>query len=320
MSNERAAAKHSGYGGLARHALSALITLACFAFFYRQISGRVPHGHTLVSYLASIFASVDWVAWLALMVPYSMFYLLVDTAVLWRVVNWFNAPAGYLDLLPIRGAAYVVSLLNEQVGKGAIAWFLNRRHGVPGWGLASSMLFIMLCEPLYLLVWATIGVSVRWGDVPEIFHRVPLIAGAAALVVGLVILLMRTDVFGSPALRDRPVFTAFRKAGPTRYLIIIALRSPALLSAVFVYSRAAALFGVQIPLADMLCYLPLIFFGTFIPSLFRVAAAVMWSAFYPQHAAEMGVFGLVMHGSFVFFNAALGLMFLPRANRELASA
>jgi hypothetical protein len=34
----------------------------------------------------------------------------------------------------------------------------------------------------------------------------------------------------------------------------------------------------------------------------------------------MAVFGLVMHNFFVLFNAAIGAIFLPRANRALASA
>ena len=60
-------------------------------------------------------------------------------------------------ILPIRASAYILSILNEQVGKGAMALYLHRRHGVPGWEVGSSMLFIMFCEFYYLLFWALIG-------------------------------------------------------------------------------------------------------------------------------------------------------------------
>ena len=60
-----------------------------------------------------------------------------------------------------------------------IGWYLNRRDGVPGWQVASSMLFIMLCEPLYLLLWAALGVQLTWDRLPAIFHWVPTIAAAA---------------------------------------------------------------------------------------------------------------------------------------------
>ncbi|MFK7915925.1 MAG: hypothetical protein AB8B93_18575, partial [Pseudomonadales bacterium] len=65
-----------------------VITIACFAYLYNRIASRTPEGHTVVSYLAEVFSSVNWVAWLALMIPYSVFYLLIDTGILWRVVNW----------------------------------------------------------------------------------------------------------------------------------------------------------------------------------------------------------------------------------------
>ena len=43
------------------------------------------------------------------------------------------------------------------------------------------MLFIMFCEFYYLLLWATIGVSIRWDSFPDIFHAIPWILGGAAL-------------------------------------------------------------------------------------------------------------------------------------------
>lgn len=307
-------------GGVARHAIPWLITLGCFAYLYVRIGRGAPAGQSVPAYLASIFAGVDWLAWLALMVPYSLLYLFVDTAVLWRVVTWFNTRVAYRELLPIRASAYIISILNEQVGKGAIGWYLNRRHAVPGWQVASSLLFIMLCEPLYLLLWAALGVQLTWDRLPGIFHWVPVIALGAALAVAAICAFFRLPAFAGVALRERQLFHAFRRARPHHYLAILALRSPALLAAVFVYSRSAALFGVEIPLADMLGFLPVIFFGTFVPGPFRAAAVTMWTVLFPEHTAQMAVFGLVMHNFFVLFNAAIGAIFLPKANRELASA
>jgi len=307
-------------GGIARHALPWAITLACFTYLYTRIGRGAPPGQSVPAYLASIFASIDWAAWLALMIPYSLLYLFVDTAVLWRVVNWFNTRVSYRELLPIRASAYIISILNEQVGKGAIGWYLNRKHGVPGWQVASSMLFIMLCEPLYLLLWAALGVQLTWDRLPALFHWIPTIALVAVLLVSAIVAFFNLPAFASVALRQRQLFHAFRQARPHHYLAILALRSPALLAAVYVYSKSAALFGVEIPLADMLGFLPVIFFGTFVPGPFRAAAVTMWTVLFPEHTAQMAVFGLVMHNFFVLFNAAIGAIFLPKANTELAQA
>jgi hypothetical protein len=297
-----------------------VITIVCFGYLYMRIEGaahRDDPGQSALVYLAKISAEVDWVRWLALMIPYSILYLLIDTLVLWRVVNWFNTKVSYLALLPVRASTYIISIVNEQVGKGAIAVYLNRRDGVPGWQIGSSMLFIMFCEFYYLLSWALEGVSLRWSQLPAVFHWIPWIAAVAVLFLAAFVYYFRSSRFASSKLRERQLFLSFRKAKPWYYLIIIVIRSPALLTAAWVYSRVADLFGVSISFVDMLGYLPVIFFGTLVPGPFRAVAVTMWPILLPAHEGEMAVFGFVQHNFFVLFNAAIGLLFLRRASREL---
>lgn len=294
-----------------------IITVACFAYLYNRIASRTPEGHTVVSYLGEVFGTVNWLAWLALMIPYSVFYLIIDTGILWRVLNWFNARVSYSSLLPVRASTYIISILNEQVGKGAMALYLNRREGVPGWQVGSSMLFIMFCEFFYLLLWATVGVFIAWDILPELFHVIPWIALGAGLFLLAWVTLFRSERFSGFKLREGQLLKAFREAPLHYYLTIMLMRSPALLAAVWVYAQAAALFGVDIPLTDMLGFLPVIFFGTLIPGPFRAVAVAMWPTLFPDHTAQMTVFGFVQHNFFLLFNAGIGLLFLRRANREL---
>ena len=242
---------------------------------------------------------------------------LIDTAVLWRVVNWFNARVDFGKLLPLRASTYIISILNEQVGKGAIAVYLNRRDGVPGWQLGSSMLFIMFCEFYYLLFWATLGTLLRWEQVPAVFHVLPVVAGVAALVFAIFILYFRGRIFPGSQVRERPILHAFRQANLGHYVGIILLRSPALLAAVGVYSIALSLFGVSVGYLEMLGYLPVIFFGAAVPGPMRSVAITLWVTLFPDNAGEMAAFGLVQHNFFIFFNAAIGMLFLRRANREI---
>jgi len=67
----------------------------------------------------------------------------------------------------------------------------------------------------------------------------------------------------------------------------------------------------------ILAVLPLIFFGAAVPGPMRAVAISMWVLLFPDRPAEMTAFGLVMHNFFIFFNAAIGLLFLRRANREI---
>ena len=159
-----------------------LITAACFAYLYTRIGAAAGReGESVAGYLGGVFAGVDWGLWLTLMIPYSAFFFIIDSAVVWRVINWYNTRIAYRDILPIRGSSYIISILNEQVGKGAMGLYLYRRYDVPGWEVGSSMLFIMFCEFFYLLFWATIGYGIASEHLPPQFAAIPYIAAFAAL-------------------------------------------------------------------------------------------------------------------------------------------
>ena len=303
-----------------QRALPWVITIACFTYLYFQIDRQAARqGQSAATLLLSVFQSVSWTTWLALMIPYSASFFLIDSLVVWRIVNWFNARVAYADILPIRASAYIISILNEQIGKGVMAVYLNRRDGVPGWQVGSSMLFIMFCEFYYLLTWGTLGTWLQWDRIDPVFHNIPWVAVGAAIFFALWVLFFRGSLLPGAGLRDRQILHAFRQAKPWHYATIVLLRSPALLGAVVVYKYAIGLFGVEVGYGEMLGYLPIIFFGAAVPGPFRAVAVAMWPVLYPEKAAEMTAFGLVQHNFFIFFNAAIGLLFLRRANRELFS-
>jgi len=295
-----------------------VIAAVCFAYLYWRIDAAAEaRGSDLVPYLADVFSRVSWSTWLALMIPYSCFFFLIDSLVVWRVVAWFNAPVPYRDILPVRASSYILSILNEQVSKGAMALYLNRRDGVPGWQVGSSMLFVMFCELLYLTGWATVAVFLEWDTLPEVFHAIPWLATAVALFFVLHLLYFAGRIFPGSPLRDRDILHAFRRARPWQYGAVILLRSPALLAAVVVYTLALRLFDVHVGFVEMLGYLPVIFFGAAVPGPMRAVAISLWVTLFPLQAGELAAFGLVQHNFFIFFNAAIGLVFLRRANREL---
>ena len=304
--------------GLAKRVLPWVVTLGCFAFLYTRVAGPAAReGLSVAAYLARVFSQVSWPAWLALMIPYSLTFFLIDSLVVWRVINWFNARVSYSDILPVRASTYILSILNEQLGKGAMAVYLNRREGVPGWKLGSSMLFIMICEVYYLCFWANVGAALQWDSLPEVFHALPVVGLALLLAFAVGYLYFRGRILPAVGLRDRHLLDAFRQARIHHYLGVFLLRSPALLIGVFIYARALALFGVEVSYLQMLGYLPVIFFGAAVPGPFRAVAISMWVILFPEHPAEMSAFGLVQHNFFIFFNAAIGLLFVRRANREI---
>ena len=298
--------------------LPLLITAACFAYLYSRLShGAAAEGSRPLPYLLRSFENVSWPRWLALMVPYCFLYLVLDSLVVWSVINWFNAKIHYADILPIRASAYILSLVNEQVSKGAIALYLNRRDGVPGWEVGSSMLFLMFCEYYSLMLWATIGVTLRWGGIQPVFHVIPWIALGSGVFFVIFHLFFSGGIDSGTALRERPILRAFRLAKVWHYGAVILLRAPLVIAGVMVYTLALRLFGGSVSFREMLGYLPVIFFGAAMPGPMHSVAILFWVLLFPDKPGQMTAFGFVMHNFFIIFNAGVGLLFLRRATREV---
>ncbi len=297
------------------------ISLGCFWLLYQRIDAAAARqGQEPAALLVTIFEQVNWLALIGLLIPYSLVFFLLDSLAVWRTVNWFNARVRYLDVLPVRASTYILSILNEQVGKGAMALYLQRREGVPGWKLASSMLFLMFCEFYYLLGWSTLGWWLNGDTLPPVFVAIPMIAVGALGVFAAFYAFFRGALLPNAGLRNRQIFHAFREARLWQYLTILAIKSPALLTAVVVYDLALRLFGVELSIAQMLGYLPVVFFGAGVPGPMRAVAITLWVVLLPDHAGQMAAFAIVMHNFFIFFNAAIGLLFLRRTQRELFGA
>ena len=305
-------------GGRIGRLIFLLITIGCFAYLYFRIAGAAAReGLTLVDYMSGVFANVSWGYWLLLMMAYSLFYFGIDTLVVSRALNWFTGKIRYRDILPVRASAYIISIFNEQIGKGAMAYYLYRRHQVPGWEVGSVMLFIMFCEIFYLLIWAAIGFAFGSEGLPEVFSLIPYIAIGGAIFWLLWMAYFSGKLLPGLQLRDRRILHAFKLANAKHYFYFFLLRSPALLAAVVVYTIALNLFGVDASFLMLLPYLPVIFFAATVPTPMRAAAITFWVILFPENEGQMAAFGLVQHNFFILFNAVIGLVFWRKAQHDL---
>jgi len=312
--NSSARKKQSPLGRL----IFLLITGACFVYLYFRLNGAAAReGLPLTEYMTQVFANVAWGPWLALMMAYSLLYFLIDTLVVTRALNWLLADIKYKDILPIRASAYIISIFNEQIGKGAMAYYLNKRDQIPGWEVGSVMLFIMFCEIFYLLVWATVGYIFGGGGLPEVFQILPVISIGATVFLILWLLYFNGTLFPTNHLREKRILHGFRRAKLWHYGAFFLLRSPALLAAIVVYTTALNLFGVEASFLTLLPYLPVIFFAAAVPTPMRAAAITFWVILFPENEGQMAAFGFVQHNFFILFNAIIGLIFWRRAQRDL---
>lgn len=260
-------------------------------------------------------STARWGVYLALMAPYSVFYCAVDAFVLQQAVSWFLVRVPYRDVLPVRATAYILSLVNTQLGQGGIAVYLHRRHQIPFWRVTGTVLFLVVIEVYHLALWSSVGAAMR--GVP---------AGLWGVYGGMVVLLVLVLWWFSAPRAGRlwqlPVLDAFRRARPGQYARLIAYKAPNLLAAIVVHWLALPLFGIHIPFLSLLAFLPLVFFAASLP----IAAAhlgpsqLAWTQFFGGYAPgeQLLAYSLAAHLVFMVMNAAIGVLFLRRAARELA--
>ncbi|MSR14066.1 MAG: hypothetical protein EXR86_05750 [Gammaproteobacteria bacterium] len=302
------------------------LAAGCFALVFSKIGiAAARDGLSTLAYLALFFDEANWLGWIALMIPYSCFFFIVDAHATWRVVRWFNAPTfEFRRMLPIRASAYILSLVNEQIGKGAIVAYLWRRYQVPAWQALSSMALLGMVEIYQLLLFSAVGTALYFNLVRAASTVLPLaeilitVFAVAAVYFPLHVAYFRGTLLPHSTLRERQILRAFRLASLRHYALIVVFKAPNLLGAVLVYSFALQLFNVDVGFGQMLAFLPVIFLAAALPLPFHAGALLLWTVLFPDYP-EVGVFSLVMHTFFVLFNAVIGVLFLPLANRELFS-
>lgn len=225
-----------------------VVTLAILTFLF----SRVPAADVL----AAARQAAPWT--LPALVGLVLCVYLADSFALWRTFGWFVAPLSYRDTLNLRGAAYVFSLLNYALGQGSFVWFLTQSHGVPALRAAGGVLLIMVANLLLLLLLSAAGGAVGGTTLPEI--RGVVLAAFAGLPLYTGVLAWRPRW-----LAHRPVLDVLLAAGVRGHLKAIAARLPHVGALLLLSYTALRGFGVDVPVAQALVHLPIVYFVAVLP-------------------------------------------------------
>jgi hypothetical protein len=292
--------------------LAPVLTGVIFLLIFR----KVPFGEFKQALLGA-----DYLHLLSALVPFSVLYFILDTVVLQFVVRWFHGKVSFKELLPVRATDYIISILNHKLSQGAIVVYLGRKLRAPLLEIASSILFLDLLQKTHLVFWATLGMLLLGDRSLGILFTVP-IAVALGWSVFLLYVRGRLTILGRYAKPPSwQLLRTFRMAPVRRYVEVLLLKAPLLVASAVVHTWAIQSFGIEIPFGRLLATLPIIFLVGALPvtvaHLGTTQAA--WIYFYGNAAESSALlaYSLAAHLTFMLGNAALGLVFLPRAYREL---
>ncbi|MCG5053195.1 MAG: flippase-like domain-containing protein [Myxococcales bacterium] len=227
-----------------------------------------------------------------------------DAFAAWKTFSWFAAPLTYREALTVRGASYILAMVNYAVGQGAFAYFLHKTKSVPLLRTAATVLLIMGTNLLLLLFMSSAGLLAVTNVPPAASatlatSRGLAFAGYAGLLVYVVLVVTKPRF-----LAKRQMFEVLFAAGITGHLKALAARVPHILSLlVFAYLYLYA-FGVKVPPLQALVFLPISFLVAAVPlpgQGLGTAQAVMVAMFRPYAAgtgaqAEATVFAASLTG------------------------
>ena len=183
---------------------------------------------------------------------------LADSFAILKTFGWFVAPLTYREVLVVRGATYLLALVNYAVGQGAIIYFVNRTRKIPILRGTAAVLLVMGINVLMLLVLATVGL-VTSSDVSG-GVRTLLLTAYGGLVVYIVLVALRPSW-----LANRPVFDVLLSAGIMGHLRSMLVRVPHICSLLTLSWVSLAAFGVVLPVTKAVLCLPIVYFVTVLP-------------------------------------------------------
>jgi hypothetical protein len=185
-----------------------------------------------------------------------------DCLAIWKTFGWFVAQLTFRETLALRGATYLLALVNYTLGQGAFVYFLHRTRGVRVARAAAAVLLIMGINVLLLLFLATLGLVLgdRERQLPGLVNGVRIAYGGLVIYIVLVI--------WKPSWLTRyAALEVLLSAGLVGHMKALVVRVPHTLALLLFNHVALTAFGVHVPWLDIILYLPVVFLAAMVPAV-----------------------------------------------------
>ena len=259
-------------------------------------------------------------AYMAFMAAFVVALLICDVAATRYVYRSTIAPVGFRELFVVRGASYLPSLVNHHIGQAWVTYLLSKIHGVPLARVAGATLVVYATWAGCMLL---LGAAALWAaDLPVLWAIAPLALGVAYLVL----------LWLRPArLRDRRLLAPLFEAGVGGHIRALLLRIPHA-AVLFVGTWVPFLFfGVDIPLASALAYVPILMVAVTLPltpaglGTRDALAATFFEGFvaaatHEERLAAIAAATATTVAAITIIDILLGLLLLPAATDLLPAA
>lgn len=239
---------------------------------------------------------------------------LADTFAISKTFTWFTTPIPYRTVLKIRGASYLMSVINYNLGQGAIVIFAKRAKGVSYGRATGTVLLLMGVSLVVLLLLSAVGLFVSDASKAVLF-RPYVIALFSAFAVYLVVVAIKPRF-----LARWSVAQPMLDAGLRGHLKAVGVRAPHMALVFLAHYLTMRAFGIDIPLLAFLSTMPFVSLMSAIPispqglGTTQYAAVYFFAAYAPGGAAQQKAtvlaYSLTTSVLAILFMLTTGLFFL----------
>ena len=199
-----------------------------------------------------------WGMLVAYTLPFIVITLLADVYATGVCLRIAGEPRPFGTLTLVRGATYLLGLLNYALGQGGIGLYLHRTGVRPVRG-TGVVLFLLIVNFGALAAAAALGLALGEGSWAGGLRGLSLaILAAGAAYLGIVAL--------RPAfLARREVLAPLFAAGPGGHLAALAGRMPHLFLLILGHWGALWIWGLEVPLSQALARMPVVLLASVVP-------------------------------------------------------
>jgi hypothetical protein len=253
---------------------------------------------------------------LALGLVYFLYIYAADVLATWATFRWFCGALRLRDVAMIRGATYLLAIVNYNLGQGGIAYFVGKRLGLGLVRATGVVLLTMGVLFVCLLVFASVGGLFA----PAVDARIHTIRAIAA--AGLVAFVLYLGVIAlRPAfLARREVLRPLFDTGVVGHLKATLVRVPQVVGHLVFQWLLLQRFGVDLPFSAAATLLPAVAVIGSIPVTIQglgtqQAAAMELLGGYALAGETIGraqvvAFSLVGTAMFIVYGSIMGLLCL----------
>lgn len=244
-----------------RQILPWVVAIVIFFFMFRKI----PPANVLKT-----MGQADFTAFVIYAVGYFVIVMLIDCVGLRWAISRFSTQVSFRETILMRGATYLLMLVNYNLAQGGMAFYLRRTHKAPVFKTLGTIFFLTITDLSLMtgcgVVAAVISdVSYRGLPLKPFVEKVALFF-YAFLLLWILFWKYVDHPFVKPALRLKPfqwlinhqVFSTFRQLSWSDYAKTVLFRTPVVIFILVSFFFWLHAFRSHVPLVDVLTYSPII--------------------------------------------------------------